>query len=102
MDTLTRVPAADISSPSQRDDFLPSEKPMAMSAQALRDFPQQRRIERAGATPVGLRRAYIFVGTAALTLGGCYEMYDVLKVGGVTVLEAMVLGLFVLLFAWIA
>jgi membrane glycosyltransferase len=29
-------------------------------------------------------------------------MYEVLKVGGVTVLEWMVLGLFVLLFAWIA
>ena len=29
-------------------------------------------------------------------------MYEVLKVGGVTILEAMVLGLFVLLFAWIA
>jgi membrane glycosyltransferase len=102
MDTLTRVPAPGIASTSQLDDFLPREQPIAMSAQALRDFPRQRRIERAGAMPVALRRAYILVGTAALTLAGCYEMYDVLKVGGVTMLEAMVLGLFVLLFAWIA
>ena len=33
---------------------------------------------------------------------GCYEMYEVLQVGGVTMLEWMVLILFVLLFAWIA
>jgi membrane glycosyltransferase len=102
MDTLTRVPAPDVASTGQRDDFLPGEQPMAMSAQALREFTQQRRIDPAGAMPVALRRAYIFIGTAALTLAGCYEMYDVLKVGGVTMLEAMVLGLFVLLFAWIA
>ena len=49
-----------------------------------------------------VRRACIFVGTAALTAGGCYEMYEVLQVGGVTSLEWMVLVLFVLLFAWIA
>jgi membrane glycosyltransferase len=102
MDTLTRVPAPEISSLGQRDDFLPGEQPMAMSAQALREFTRQRRTDLSGAMPVALRRAYIFIGTAVLTLGGCYEMYDVLKVGGVTLLEAMVLGLFVLLFAWIA
>ncbi|MGK3911019.1 hypothetical protein, partial [Enterococcus faecium] len=49
-----------------------------------------------------LRRIYIFVGTAAMTLAGGYEMYEVLQVGGVTILEGLVLGLFVLLFAWIA
>ena len=49
-----------------------------------------------------LRRLYIFVGTAVMTLAGGYEMYEVLQVGGVTVLEGLVLGLFVLLFAWIA
>jgi len=37
-----------------------------------------------------------------MTMVGCYEMYEVLKVGGITILEAMVLALFVLLFAWIA
>ena len=37
-----------------------------------------------------------------MTSAGCYEMYQVLQVGGVTILEWMVLVLFVLLFAWIA
>jgi membrane glycosyltransferase len=51
---------------------------------------------------VALRRVVIFIGTAAMTGVGCYEMYEVLQVGGVTTLEWMVLFLFVLLFAWIA
>jgi membrane glycosyltransferase len=102
MDTLTRAPEPEVSTPKRRDEFLPVESPMAMSTQALRDFPAQNRIAESGPAPVSLRRAYILIGTAALTLAGCYEMYDVLKVGGVTILEAMVLGLFVLLFAWIA
>ena len=37
-----------------------------------------------------------------MTMAGCYEMYEVVQVGGVTFLEWMVLGLFVLLFAWIS
>jgi membrane glycosyltransferase len=102
MDTVTRAPEPEVSSSGRHDEFLPVESPMAMSTQALRDFPGRNRIKDSGPTPVSLRRAYILIGTAALTLAGCYEMYDVLKVGGVTILEAMVLGLFVLLFAWIA
>ena len=42
-----------------------------------------------------VRRAFIFIGTAALTSAGCYEMYEVVQVGGVTILEWMVLVLFV-------
>ena len=49
-----------------------------------------------------LRRAFIFVSTVVLTIVGCYEMYEVVQVGGVTTLEWMVLVLFVTLFAWIA
>jgi membrane glycosyltransferase len=44
----------------------------------------------------------ILTGTAILTAAGCYEMYRVLQVGGITVLESIILALFVLLFAWIA
>jgi membrane glycosyltransferase len=102
MDTLTRAAAPEVCSHDRQDEFLPVESPMAMATQPLRHFPGRDRIEESERTPVSLRRAYILVGTAALTLAGCYEMYDVLKVGGVTILESMVLGLFVLLFAWIA
>jgi membrane glycosyltransferase len=48
------------------------------------------------------RRGIVLTGTALLTAAGCYEMYRVLQVGGITVLESIILALFVLLFAWIA
>jgi membrane glycosyltransferase len=102
MDTLTRATAPELRGQDRQDQFLPAESPMAMSTQALHDFSGQDRIQKSETTPVSLRRAYILTGTAALTLAGCYEMYDVLKIGGITVLESLVLGLFVLLFAWIA
>jgi membrane glycosyltransferase len=84
-----------------RERFLPAESPLPMSSQQLRDF---QRGEPGAGTPghMLLRRAFIFIGTAALTLAGCYEMYEVVQVGGVTLLEWMVLVLFVTLFAWIA
>ncbi|MDB5582582.1 MAG: glucans biosynthesis glucosyltransferase [Bradyrhizobium sp.] len=102
MDTLTRPKPERIPGSGQRVGFLPPEATLEMSTQALRDFERGRGAADFGLKSITLRRAYIFIGTAALTLGGCYEMYLVLKVGGITTLEAMVLVLFVLLFAWIA
>jgi membrane glycosyltransferase len=72
-----------------------------MGTQQLRSFQRGERRGRTSSSAV-LRRAFIFVGTAVLTAAGCYEMYNVVEVGGVTVLEWMILGLFVVLFAWIA
>jgi membrane glycosyltransferase len=72
-----------------------------MGTQQLRSFQLGERRGRTSSSTV-LRRAFIFVGTAVLTGAGCYEMYKVVEVGGVTVLEWMILGLFVVLFAWIA
>src|SRR3978361_404475 len=84
-----------------REQFLPADSPLLMSSQQLRDF---QRGEPGPRTPghILLRRAFIFVSTAALTSAGCYEMYEVVQVGSVTFLEWMVLVLFVTLFAWIA
>ena len=72
---------------------------MDMAVQPLRRFapPPAPRFAQMWA-----RRAFILAGTAILTAAGCYEMYQVLQVGGVTVLESIILALFVLLFAWIA
>lgn len=86
----------------RRTEFLPPESKLEMSTQALRAFQRPGDAGALGLKSITLRRAYIFTGTGALTLGGCYEMYQVLQVGGITALEAMVLVLFVLLFAWIA
>jgi membrane glycosyltransferase len=75
---------------------------MAMSKQPLRGFQKSEDNQLGGLHSVAIRRACIFTGTAAMTIAGCYEMYEVLQVGGVTTLEWMVLFLFVLLFAWVA
>lgn len=99
MDTLT---SRNPESRSGRPEFAPPEAPLEMSTQALRNIEGPRRADDFAPKSVVLRRAYIFTSTAALTLGGCYEMYQVLQVGGITTLEALVLVLFVLLFAWIA
>src|SRR5260370_39578909 len=53
-------------------------------------------------SPLWSRRACILAGTMIMTGAACYEMYQVLQVGGVTTLEWIVLVLFVLLFAWVA
>ena len=82
--------------------FLPPDTALEMSTQTLRPFQRRKRAASFGLKSLTWGRAYIFIGTAALTMAGCYEMYEVLQVGGITVLEAMVLALFVLLFAWIA
>ena len=102
MDTLTPAPDLQPTTDVRRNEFLPPESALEMSTQPLRDFQRQRNIAGFGLKSITLRRSYIFLGTAALTVTGCYEIYEVLQVGGITALEAMVLVLFVLLFAWVA
>jgi membrane glycosyltransferase len=62
---------------------------------------------RRGALPtaprgIGWRRLYVIGGTIVLAAGGAREMYLALSVAGLTLLELLVLLLFVALFAWIA
>ena len=49
-----------------------------------------------------LRRILVIGGTIALTALAAHQMYLVLTVNGPTLLQAIVLGLYVALFAWIA
>lgn len=103
MDTLRQDPDLELPRHRLHGQFLPPESPLAMSKQQLRGAQPRKGEGRPALAPVvGFRRACIFVGTALMTSAGCYEMYQVLQVGGVTILEWMVLVLFVLLFAWIA
>jgi membrane glycosyltransferase len=101
MGTLTRHPDFKQGG-GARAQFLPPESPMAMSKQPLQDFESRPGNQSAALESVAPRRACIFTATAAMTGAGCYEMYEVLQVGGVTMLEWAVLLLFVPLFAWIA
>jgi membrane glycosyltransferase len=84
------------------DAFLPPETPLAMVPCQFGETARARRRPAPLVRSIALRRLLIFGGTALLTGAGGYEMYEVLQVGGVTILEAMVLALFLVLLAWIA
>lgn len=78
---------------------LPPETPLDMPVSSLRDPAAPPRFK----APRGLflRRAFVIGGASLLTIAAAHEMYKVLEVGGLTLLEGIVLALFVILFAWI-
>jgi len=88
--------------------FLPPEAPLAMPPQPLRGAAAHARRDNpsrpAPTRPRGLalRRALVFGATVAATVAAGFQMYKVFDVGGLTVLESIVLALFVVLFAWIS
>jgi len=85
----------------QRAPYLPREAPLEMPVQSLRDGPRAAPLPFAQGS-IAARRAFVFGTTLALSIAAAYEMYLVLAVGGLTTLEMMILGLFVVLFAWVA
>ncbi len=100
MDTLKKSPALP---PSAADDkLLPTESGLAMEPCRLDRPTERKRTPASRETKLPFRRMLIFVGTVLLTIAGGYEMYGVVKVGGVTVLEAMLLAFFLVLPAWVA
>ncbi|GGF48517.1 glucans biosynthesis glucosyltransferase H [Azorhizobium oxalatiphilum] len=82
--------------------FLPPEAPLAMPVQSLRQAPRRERRPDTQPTALFLRRLFVMGGAFAMTVVAAWQMYLVLSVGGLTVLEGVVLGIFVVLFAWIA
>ncbi|MBB4256044.1 MULTISPECIES: glucans biosynthesis glucosyltransferase MdoH [unclassified Bradyrhizobium] len=94
----TRSTGGDIT--NQR--LLPRESPLPMAPGDLGKNPASDRAPAPIATTMAGRRGLILLSTAVLTGAGGYEMYRVLEVGGVTVLEAMVLAIFLVLLAWVA
>ncbi|WP_333968659.1 hypothetical protein [Bradyrhizobium sp. CCBAU 45384] len=101
MGTLNVAPrpvAGDIA--TQR--LLPRESPLPIAPGDLGKKGVPDRVPAPAAPAMAWRRGLILLATAALTGAGGYEMYRVLEVGGVTVLEAMVLALFLVLLAWVA
>jgi len=82
--------------------FLPPEAPTAMPEQSLR--ASRTKVPRIAERPRALiaRRAFILFVTLAMTAVAADQMYQVLAVAALTVLESIVLVLFVVLFAWIA
>src|SRR6185437_657095 len=82
--------------------LLPTEAPVVMPEQTLRQGSLKVRRHRTSPRMIGLRRLYILGGTMAMTAVATRMMWRVLSGNGISVLEACLLVLFVGLFAWIA
>jgi membrane glycosyltransferase len=98
MDAVRLVPPAP---PLEAARFLPPESPLAMPVQSLREGTRAGPVA-VPAQRIVARRVFVFGTALLLSVVAAYEMYLVLAVGGLTTLEAVILGLFVILFAWIA
>ena len=87
------------------DAFVPPEAPLSMPAQSLKHFDpasRMRAITRHPSFDIWLARLFVFGGGFVLTAYGTYQMYKVIEVGGVTLLEWGLLILFIANFSWIA
>ena len=82
--------------------FLPPESPIAMPQQSLQDGVFKPSRDPNASRRFMRRRAIIFLATIALTAFASDQMYQVLAVSTLTILETVILVLFTVLFAWIA
>ena len=88
--------------PATATPWLPPEAPLQMPVQSLEAGTLAGgRLPSTPAT-IARRRALVFGGTAALALLATYQMWWLLRGNGLSVLEGVLLALFVPLFAWIA
>ncbi|MGE0723793.1 MAG: glucans biosynthesis glucosyltransferase MdoH [Alphaproteobacteria bacterium] len=101
MDALTPGRLSERAPAFEDRPALPAEAPLAMPVQDLRASPASPRPARRQ-PGMALRRAVVIGGAGVLALVAGNEMHRALEVGGLTVLEALVLALFVALFAWVA
>lgn len=99
---MPRRSAPPLSPGGEATPFLPPEQPIDMPGQTLHG--EVRRDPPADLRPryLGLRRAFIVLATLAMTAVAAEQMYLVLSVSSLTILEGAILVLFVVLFAWIA
>jgi membrane glycosyltransferase len=101
MDSVTRLSLV-APAEKRRTQYLPAESRLEMPAQSLREGAAAARRLPTAPPAIRARRAFVFGTALALSAFAAYEMYQVLAVGGLTTLEAIILTLFVILFAWIA
>lgn len=82
--------------------WLPAESPLPMPVQDLRSGDLSPRPLPTSPATIGGRRALVVGAAVLLTLFATYQVWWVLRGGGIDVLEGVLLALFVALFSWIA
>ena len=108
MDSLalnSRPEPTDVAALPQAQPAMPDENRLFMPIQSLSRFGRSERRPWASAASrhaPWLARLVVFGGGFALTAFGTWEMYNVVNVGGTTLLEWVLLILFVANFSWIA
>ena len=81
---------------------MPPEAALAMPVQSLREGRLDTRPLRSAPAHMAWRRGFILCVTAVLTLLATYQIWWLLRIGGIDLLEGLMLAVFVPLFAWIA
>lgn len=89
-------------SSTSTNSLLPVESPLAMPEQSLRTGKLKNRSLPTSPRHIGWRRFYVFGGGAVMTIGAAWLLMRVLRVGGMSLLDTLLLFLFLFLFAWIA
>ncbi|WP_035715901.1 glucans biosynthesis glucosyltransferase MdoH [Azorhizobium doebereinerae] len=102
MDVLTGRAAGTAAMAPPPAPLMPPEAPLAMPVQDLARWTRPARQPSTRPAGLWLRRLLVMGGAAGMTMVAAWQMYLVLSVGGLTLLEAVVLALFVVLFAWIS
>jgi membrane glycosyltransferase len=82
--------------------WLPAESPLPMPVQDLRNGHGSPRRLPTSPAAIGVRRALVVGAAVLLTVFATYQVWWVLRGGGIDVLEGVLLALFVALFSWIA
>ncbi|MHC9086462.1 glucans biosynthesis glucosyltransferase MdoH [Luteimonas sp. RIT-PG2_3] len=81
--------------------WMPAEAPLTMPVQSLREGALVQRSRPSSPHGMAWRRALIVSMAAVLTLFATYQIWWLLRIGGIDVLEGLLLLVFVPLFAWI-
>ena len=80
---------------------MPEASPLQMPVQSLREGELVKRPLPSAPRGMAWRRAFIVTMSASLTLFAAYQIWWLLRIGGIDLLEGLLLLVFVPLFAWI-
>jgi membrane glycosyltransferase len=101
MDAMTAL-AASMPVPAAAQPLLPRESPLEMPIQSFEHGTLANPPRPSAPPAMAARRVYAIGGTLALTALAAYQIWWLLRGGGIDVLEGALLVLFVALFEWIA